>query len=1709
MKARATGRFMAAAAAFAVAFLGAMAPGRSQAADYQWDGAADTWGSLHWTISPDPTLVAGPTVGGNTAAISGGTVSFAQHDTFGNANTTSSPVITLGAGATLASGGWFTTMWGLNLAGGTLLANGGANPSYPAFQLAGTLSVSGTSASAINAGGGNYNSVNVGGNGNVSLVLDVADVTLDADADLTISTVLQNSPHGAGSLIKTGAGTLTLSARNIYTGSTLVNGGALNVATNGALLGTGVVNPVSGGVLTLAGPVTVADNGAFAVGNGTAGLGTVNIETGAVVSIGNGSGGYVGRTYIGGKLDGAGSLGAGTLNINGGVLNVAAAGAVTVGDGARFWLNAWGNAGAALNLNGGTLSTARTIADGAGASAPVRFNGGTLQAAASLFPIIEGVAASIAAGGVTIDSQNYNVGISLALAHGAGAPDGGLTKLGAGTLTLGGANTFNGNLVINNGTVSDTLAANTGTPTATGLGNMTTAGRQVQVNSGATLLFSQNDPIGSATVLQNAAIVVDNGTVDHGSYFVTLPNVTLKNGATLTGGDGVVGNYQTFNLMGSVTVSGTSGSTMATTGSSLTGVHLGNGNISFIVNQTGASPDLTVSAPLVNMPGSLADSGFTKAGAGTMVLAAANGYSGAATVSEGILVALSAAALPGYGVAGKVALAPGAGLSVGVGNWSDSAIADLINTGVYGAGTLFGFDTTAGNYAYDGTQFTLPAVAGLVKTGTNLLTIAGGNTCAGGVTARGGILRADFGTGLPNSANVTLTGASLASVSGSITAALGTGAGQITFSPGTLVGFSAIDVPLTVNLGGAGEALSWGSAAFNPSAFVLNDTGANTNLTFANGLDLNSANRTVTVNAAPAGAEAVVSGVVADGSGAAGLVKAGAGRLVLSAPNTYSGGTFLNAGTLALSGGDDRLSTGGAITVNAGTLDLGGGTQATAGAVVLANGLVTNGTLSKSGAAYDVRGGTVAATLAGSAGLTKTTAGTLFVSGANTYTGNTFLNAGTTVIDGGSISNAAYFDVGAIGSPASFILSSGAVTAGSQFVIGAHGASSGVQSNGTLQVNGVFYMGGYGDGPGVGTYAQLGGTVTVASGMNFGGGGPNAGVYSLAGGLLTAPSFSKNGSGAATFNFNGGTLKPLVSSASFMQGLTAANVQLGGALIDTAGLDVTIRQPLLHDAALGALSDGGLAKLGAGTLTLSGTNSYNGTTTISSGTLRLGVANAIVNSGAVHVAGGVFDLGGFTVNSGTVTLSAGSIVNGTLNASSYELTGSGSILANLGGGALVKSGDGTAALYGGNTSTGETAVTQGTLTLAKLGFANCRLWLDASDAATLFANSDGTGAITASGQTVGYWGDLSGGGKPATQADAARRPAYVAAAAEFNGRPVLEFDGADDDITSLLDINAANIPNITIMMVCRQVTYKTNGGLWGHDDGSWDRLQLLNFLGVVGDNNIAGSGNSITVKGMNTADAMVYTVALKNGVVNGSYVYVNGVSDGANGLPAFTSQEGTTGLASFTLANISAGSGYCGNIQIGEVLVFDTALSDVTRRNAEAYLRNKWMGASDPLTPVLATNGAVRVASGAVLNLDGASHTVASVSGDGTVSNGALAVTGTLAPGGDGTVGTLTFAASPVLSGATLLADVAAGGACDRVAASGDLSLAGLALQVADLGLLNTQQSYTLATCSGALTGSFAATNLPENWQVRYTRTPGAGSVRILYAPRGTMIRML
>jgi fibronectin-binding autotransporter adhesin len=227
---------------------------------------------------------------------------------------------------------------------------------------------------------------------------------------------------------------------------------------------------------------------------------------------------------------------------------------------------------------------------------------------------------------------------------------------------------------------------------------------------------------------------------------------------------------------------------------------------------------------------------------------------------------------------------------------------------------------------------------------------------------------------------------------------------------------------------------------------------------------------------------------------------------------------------------------------------------------------------------------------------------------------------------------------------------------------------------------------------GAGTFTQDGGTNTAGN-LVFGGQTSGNGVYSLNGGTLIAGSIN-GGPGSSTFNLNGGILQASGPSATFFQGVTNAVVQSGGGFINTAGNNVTVAENLLHDPLLGATADGGLAKSGEGTLTLSGANSYSGPTNVIAGSLRVNGSLAgasVVTVGASGILGGTGTIGG-TVNiaggghlapgsTGTIgTLTTGSLTLNSGSAIDYILGAAGSGTPSTGGKSSLDAVIGTLAL---------------------------------------------------------------------------------------------------------------------------------------------------------------------------------------------------------------------------------------------------------------------------------------------------------------------------------------------------------------------------------------------------------------------------------------------
>ncbi|MEZ0388759.1 MAG: autotransporter-associated beta strand repeat-containing protein, partial [Verrucomicrobium sp.] len=192
----------------------------------------------------------------------------------------------------------------------------------------------------------------------------------------------------------------------------------------------------------------------------------------------------------------------------------------------------------------------------------------------------------------------------------------------------------------------------------------------------------------------------------------------------------------------------------------------------------------------------------------------------------------------------------------------------------------------------------------------------------------------------------------------------------------------------------------------------VNDVFADTNALTINGgtLDLAGASDTISTltitsgTLANTGAAAVLSattlevhsGTIAATLGGGRLTKTTLGTTTVTAVQAYTGGTQIDSGVLALDGTDLLVPTG-EVLINGGTLDISGHNNHV-GALTLTSGSIINsgGAAALTAASYEVHSGQVDAVLAG-VGITlvKNTVGTVTLTGANTYTGLTSVNAGT------------------------------------------------------------------------------------------------------------------------------------------------------------------------------------------------------------------------------------------------------------------------------------------------------------------------------------------------------------------------------------------------------------------------------------------------------------------------------------------------------------------------------------------------------------------------------------------------------------------------------------------------------------------------------------------------------------------------------------------
>jgi fibronectin-binding autotransporter adhesin len=541
---------------------------------------------------------------------------------------------------------------------------------------------------------------------------------------------------------------------------------------------------------------------------------------------------------------------------------------------------------------------------------------------------------------VGVTFSNVTKDYSISGTGGIGGPVG-ITKTGAGALTLATANTFTGGVSLGAGQLN---IANAG---SLGSGKLTIAGGSLDNTSGAALTTTSAIP--------------QDWNADF--TFVGSHDLTFGNGAVTLGGDRTV----------TVTASQLSVGGVAGVGRSL-----------------------------------------TKAGAGTLVIGAST-YTGTTTVAAGTLRAGSASS---FTSTAGVVLANAAGATLDLNGFSQT-ITNLSGGGATGGNVVLGGATLTTGAAADATIGSLSGAGGLVKAGAGRMSILGGAAGFTGTTSiTGGTLDVGPLAGVFGSGTISITGANFIQASGTLTQSV----------VGNAAGISARGGDLVVNVGGSGALVNMNSAGNGGiGQFVFGSPSADSRVIVQNQIGINNfgGTRTITVNAGAGGASAELAGVISPGAagGESGIIKAGSGRLILSAANTYTGPTTVNAGVLAVTN-PLALQFSTINTAGAGTYDLtgvstptiGGLSGSTALASVVSAGYagVTSLTINRISGTATYAGGIAEG--AGGMSVTKAGAGTQVLSGSSTYTGGTLISGGRLVLDAtGAIDGTAFVSLGTSG----------------------------------------------------------------------------------------------------------------------------------------------------------------------------------------------------------------------------------------------------------------------------------------------------------------------------------------------------------------------------------------------------------------------------------------------------------------------------------------------------------------------------------------------------------------------------------------------------------------------------------------------------------------------------------------------------------------------
>jgi len=709
------------------------------------------------------------------------------------------------------------------------------------------------------------------------------------------------------------------------------------------------------------------------------------------------------------------------------------------------------------------------------------------------------------------------------------------------------------------------------------------AGDRIVLQNNITLGTTLLPPVGSNITIDGNGKSIDaqgNNRIFFLNSTATIQNVTLMNGAakggdggnaTAGGGGGLGAGGAIFVNTGTATISNVTFSNNGATG--------GNGGTSG------------------NTSGNAGGGGGGLGGAGGIGAngnGGGGGYSGGGGGGGGYIGGGCCGSFPG----GNGGTGPGGNGGRG-GDFNQNGAAG-VNGGAGGNGSASFGGGGGGGGLGGGTGGSSDETSGF----------AGG---AGGGGGGGGLVANSAGNG----GNVAASGSNATAAGG------GGGAGGFGFNA-SVVGGNGADFG-----GGGGGAGNGGNGGFGGGGGGAGSTGIGGVSAFGGGTGgspSGNANPGTGVAGGFGGSGCTCTNSISGGGGAAlgGAVFVRDGANLVIGDGTFGAGNTVTAGA----GGGDAVGgfLGGQAGAAAGTslflMSVSGATSYTFNPTTS---LTINGTIADDSAA-SLPGGTYQAGSAAGAGLAMSGAGTLFLNGANTFSGGTTINSGTVSV--GADNNLGTGSVtmkngSALTFTSSFSFTHALTIAGNA----TFNASSGVTADMTTAIA---------NGASAGKLIKdNAGTVNLSAANTYSGGtAVNGGTLSLSGsGTLGAIA-------ASTAVNTGGTLD-LGATAQTQNG----GVTLAGGTIQNGTLSSSATFDVQSGSASAALAGAGLlTKSTAGTATLSGTDTYTGATTVNSGTLSVSGSLTATSSVVVN-SGGTLDVAG-SITTPTVTVNSGGTLTG-------------------------------------------------------------------------------------------------------------------------------------------------------------------------------------------------------------------------------------------------------------------------------------------------------------------------------------------------------------------------------------------------------------------------------------------------------------------------------